>query len=736
MTIQETLPARISSRDLARLATALFAASLFCSAFLLFWIEPLFARMLLPRLGGAQAVWNTCLVFFQACLLLGYAYADIVARRLALRHQVILHVTVLAAGCLFLPVAIGAGWAPSADGSPVPAILALLVATLGLPFMALSANAPLLQHWFASCGVTRDRNPFLLYAVSNAGSLLSLLAYPFLVEPSLTLIHQSQLWAYGYVGLTAVIAVAGFFAAANASGESTTIAIADPSARTTGLKQKLRWLVYAALPSSLLIGVTGYVTTDIASFPFLWIVPLCLYLLSFVVTFAARPPFSHARMVQILPIAVVVAAFGFWLALFSLFATIAIEFAAFFVVAVVCHGELARTKPHPSELTNFYLWLALGGVIGGALTALASPLLFKDFVEYPLALALVCLLRPDGSNAEGRRFRLLCGAAIFVIIVQPFLTSHAALSFVISLAAVGAVAVIAVYFRKRDPLLLALTVFLALHAEHSFVAQHGQVVWKDRSFYGVYTVTEDQRAGYRAMFHGPTLHGVERLNATKYQPLTYYAPEGPLGDVMRAVGARSRNIGAIGLGIGSAGCYARRGQSWTFYELDGMVDRIARESDLFKSMNACLPKAQVVLGDGRLNLSRDEDAHYDILVLDAFASDAIPVHLLTREAFLTYAHALKRRGIIAIHITNRHFDLAPVIARAASDIGLVAYERKFVPAEGVDLALIAPSRWMVLARSPADLGPLVKNRNWSRRMGDPLTKVWTDNYSNVLAALR
>jgi spermidine synthase len=238
------------------------------------------------------------------------------------------------------------------------------------------------------------------------------------------------------------------------------------------------------------------------------------------------------------------------------------------------------------------------------------------------------------------------------------------------------------------------------------------------------------------MFHGPTVHGVERVDTAKYEPLTYYSAKGPLGDVMRAVLGRSHDIGLIGMGIGSTGCYARKGQSWTFYELDPLVDQIARESGMFHSMSACVPKAQVVFGDGRLNLARDGANRYDLLVVDAFASDAIPVHLLTREAFLTYARALKRHGVIAIHITNRHFDLAPVIARAAPEAGLVVYERKFMPPEGTDGALIAPSRWVVLARNTADLGALASNHNWTRRSADPDSKLWTDDYSDVFAALK
>lgn len=732
MPVQNVLPARLSVPEFRRAAPLLFASALFSSAFLLFWIEPLFARMLLPRLGGSQAVWNACLVFFQASLLLGYSYAHLLVRYFGLRVQVAVQTMALAAGCLFLPVAIPADWAPATQGSPVPALFALLLAALGWPFVALSANAPLLQNWFGRSSLSRDGNPFFLYAVSNAGSLLSLVAYPFVIEPALTLSGQSRLWELAYGGLAATILAAGLFACATARGDA---AIARLKTVTrTDWRQCIAWLTYAALPSSLLIGLTGYITTDIASFPFLWVLPLCLYLLSYVFAFAAPPPLQHARILHLLPVAIAAAAAGFWVASFSIWAGAAIHLAAFFVISLACHGQLAHTKPDVSRLTGFYFWLSLGGVIGGAATALASPLLFRDFAEYPLALALVCLLRPGAQKGLSGVARSLCAAGAVLVVAQPLATWNELASSILSLLALAGIALLAL--KRREPLLLALSLFLAVQSERAAVAQHGQLIWRDRSFYGVYTVSEDRRAGYRIMFHGPTLHGVERISANSYEPLTYYARGGPLGDIMRAVGARSHDIGAIGLGIGSAGCYALPGQSWTFYELDGLVEKIARQSGLFQSLPACAPNARIVLGDGRFNLVREGANRYDVLILDAFSSDAIPVHLLTREAFAAYARALRPHGVLAIHITNRHFDLAPVIARAAAGAGLTAYERRFTPPAGADPALLAPSRWMLLAREPGNIGPIATDTNWVRRVADAHSRVWTDDYSNVIGALR
>ena len=520
------------------LVLVVFAVALFSSAFLLFWIEPLFARMALPRLGGSQGVWNTCLVFFQASLLLGYTYAHLLARYLPLRGQVLVHLAMLAIGAAFLPIAMSAGWAPPPDGSPVLPLLALLAVTLGWPFFVLSANAPLLQHWFSFSDNKHAANPYVLYAASNVGSLAALLAYPFLLEPQFTLSRQSALWSVGFFALAAMIAVAGTFPALTRASSVQ----ARTAAHTGKVAWRLRltWLVYAAIPSSLLLGVTGYVTTDIASIPLLWIAPLALYLATFVLIFAGRPPIPHAWMVRALPGAIVLAGLGFWLAPISLVAAIAAHFTAFFIVAMACHGELARMRPPVERLTEFYFWMSLGGVIGGALTALVSPLVFNGIVEYPLVLGLACLVQPlrtDDKKPSTAQIALLT-AAILVVLVEPAAPFGPLMSASLSLWAIAMIAVFA--FRKFNPALLALALLLASFVGHTIYTRDGTVIWRGRSFYGAYVVTQDDTNGYRLMFHGTTLHGVELVKAPP-QPLTYYAHGGPLGDAMRAImGARSK----------------------------------------------------------------------------------------------------------------------------------------------------------------------------------------------------
>lgn len=738
----DVLAPSATTREITGLAPAGFGVALFGSAFLLFWIEPLIARMLLPYLGGSQNVWNTCLVFFQAVLLLGYTYAYVLARFCSLRYQAIVHTIIMAAGAGFLPIVIASTWSPPAAISPVVVLFGILLVLLGLPFFALSANGPLLQQWYCAAAGKDMRNPFPLYAVSNAGSLAALVAYPLLVEPNLTLSRQTTLWMDGYLALTGMIMFAGCLAA---FGQTQSRTVAPATTPAPAWPVRLNWLVYAALPSSLLLGVTGYVTTDIASFPFLWIVPLSLYLLSFILTFSKRPLLDHALAVKLLPVAILWAAAGFLLSSVSLFAAASIEFAAFFFIAVVCNGELARIKPHPDRLTEFYLWISLGGVVGGVLTALVSPLLFKDFVEYPLALSLTCLLTPGEAgtrkDAYGHRILdsygpLILGSAIILVVVQPFALVNGYLSGGATVAGLALAGYCAVARKPRNLLLIALAVLLTLHIQQLLLTRYGSTVSRDRSFYGVYTVTENRAAGYRMMFHGPTLHGVERIDAKKYEPLTYYAAGGPLGDVMRAVGPRSKSIAVIGLGIGSTGCYATARQSWTFYELDPLVQKIASDSGLFHSLEQCAPNAKIVLGDGRLKLAEAGRNQYDLLILDAFSSDAIPVHMLTREAFEGYARALKPHGVMAIHITNRHFDLAPVISRTAPAAGFITYQRSFTAPEGSDVAALSSSRWMVLARYPNDLRRIVANSGWEKGEPKPNTKLWTDDYSNVLSALK
>lgn len=734
----QTAPIAAPIRESLPVTVAIFGLTLFSSAFLLFWIEPLFARMLLPHLGGSQSVWNTCLVFFQATLLLGYGYAHLLARFFSIRSQILVHLLVVLAGSFFLPVAVAAHWAPAANASPVLALFVLLLGTLGWPFFALSANAPLLQHWFSFAPHRQARNPYFLYALSNAGSLAALAFYPFIIEPAFTLSRQAALWTSGYLALAYMVAAAGVLIVF-APGQNQLRQSAMQASPSIAWKSRLTWLVYAGLPSSLLIGVTGYITTDIASFPLLWTAPLALYLATFVLAFAARPPIPHSAMVMLLPGAIVLATAGFWVPL-SLLAAIGVEFVAFFLIAMTCHGELARLKPPADRLTEFYFWLSLGGVVGGALTAFVSPLLFEDIIEYPLALAFVCLLRP-GQMRSGKsvpRSQLLALViAILLVLVEPFSSYGPLLSGVFSVCTVAAVAGFALWVAPRNWLLIALAIFLGSQYEHTLVNRYGSTIWRGRSFYGAYSVTEDRSGGYRIMLHGTTAHGVERLAASEPpQPLSYYSAAGPLGDVMKAVGPRSHDIGAIGLGIGSIACYAKPGQSWTFYEIDPLVENLASHSGLFRTLPDCAPNAKVILGDGRLSLESERAGRYDILLLDAFSSDAIPIHLLTREAFVSYVRALKPHGALVVHISNRHFNLAPIIARIAPEAGLVAYERSFSPPPGTDLALVSVSQWMVLARDPADLGGLAADANWKVRPAMSATRLWTDDYSNILSALR
>lgn len=715
----------------------LFATTLFVSALLLFWVQPMFSRMVLPALGGSPAVWNTSMVFFQTALLVGYLYAHLVSRWLRLRRQVAVHLVLLTLAALTLPISIGAGWTPPTEGTPVLWLIALLGWCLGLPFVVVSATAPLLQKWFASSGHPAADDPYFLYGASNLGSILALLGYPLLLEPTLTLARQNEAWALGYAGLAVLVAICGL---AMWRRPQTRHATEDSSAATArsevGWGQRLHWLVLAFAPSSLLLAVTAHITTDLASVPLLWVVPLTLYLLTFVIVFARRPVLKHAWMVKaqpfiLIPLALLFAqTSAFWLAL-------PLHLAAFFVTAMVCHGELARRRPATSHLTEFYLWMAFGGMLGGAFNALLAPLVFDSVLEYPIALVIACFLRPTLDPKPGRLVANL-GLPLVVLVLMvlqlqwrrlglPGLGDAGVLAFFVPVA-------LLLYSFAERPLRFGLGIAAVLIVA-LLSGQPNQVQARARSFFGVYTIKLDP-AGYHILVHGTTVHGAQATDpASRKEPLTYYHRDGPLGQIFKALGDRPRSVGAVGLGVGTVACYRRPGQRWTFYEIDPLVVRIARDARYFHYLADCAPDAGIVLGDARRALQEAPSGQYDLLILDAFSSDAIPVHLLTREAIALYRDKLAPGGLIALHISNRNLDLAPVVANLLADAGLVGRFQSQTPSREAQLAYRNAARWVVIARSDADLGALASDPRWRQVEADS-GGPWTDDFSNLVGALR
>ncbi len=744
----------------------LFPAAAFLGAFLLFLVEPMFARMVLPLLGGAPAVWNTCLVFYQFALLAGYLYAHLVRRR-SPRQQVLLQIAIVIVAGVLLPLSIRGSAVPPPTANPIPWVFRILVTSIGLPFVVLATTGPLLQRWFALLGSrTGGGNPYALFAASNVGSFVALLGYPFLIEPLLRLRTQSVGWSAGYVIYAVLIALCGAtiwgvdpkVAAAPAAAPAAAAAVPRRGRRTQTAAvaepddpwaARLRWLGLAAIPSSLMMSVTTFISTDVGSVPLLWVVPLALYLLTFILAFAERQFIPRPIVAWLFPIAVVlIVALVIAPPVYPV-GMIVLHLSAFFVVALACHMELAASRPPAESLTEFYLWLSGGGALGGVLNALVAPLVFLNPFEYPLAALSACLLLPNALQgaAEARSaVRRIAGvvavaipAAMVIVLVMlvqrygaklpadPF--SRYAIIFIPPCLAAATM--------LRAPLRMGLALATIVVAG-AFVRFDNRVpIHLERSFFGVHRVLFSGRE--RVLLSGTTNHGAQSIDRSlTCEPLTYYSRKGPIGQLMTADGARGRTrFGVVGLGTASLAAYAHPGQEWTFFEINPVVERIARDPEYFTYLRDCAPSARLVTGDARLMLVQEPDASFDLLVLDAFSSDAIPVHLMTLEAFELYFRKIAPGGLLAVHISNRYLDLAPVVGATAGRAGLVALTQFHWPSneQRAISEEISPSRWVVVARGRTDLHPFADDSRW--QLLDPSSgPVWTDDYSNVFSVLR
>jgi spermidine synthase len=721
----------------AAAATALFSATVFVSAALLFLVEPMFAKMVLPLLGGTPAVWTTCVVFFQAVMLLGYAYAHIVAHYLTPSRQMALHAVLLLAVGLTLPVVIPPGWTPPVEGTPIPSLLLLLSTALGAPFFVVSATAPLLQKWFSRTSHPSAHDPYFLYAASNLGSIVALLAYPLVVEPWLPLTVQSSSWAVGFSSfalLTIVCAVlAARFRPRRAAVEEGVEASRPAPGAVTWIRRG-HWVALAAVPSSLMLAVTTFLSTDVAAVPLLWTVPLALYLLTFVIAFSTRPLVSrrlalNAMAVLALPL-IVVLILGVpgpaWLIM-------PLHLAGFFASSLVLHGELARTRPSTRHLTEFYLWMSVGGLAGGVFNTLIAPVVFVGVTEYPLAIVLACALRPRDSRDGARISVVDVGLAVAFGTVGAAALAAFTAEVSMAFASLGLGLAAALYTAcAQRPLRLFAAVGAMVALSSLFVKGDGDLLHAERTFFGVIRVRENPETHRRTLLHGSTLHGEQSLDpALRHEPLSYYHRTGPIGQAIEALGARFERVAAIGLGAGSLAAYADQGQQWTFYELDPSIERIARAPEFFTYLQDCGSRCDVVLGDARLSLRSDASARYDAIIIDAFSSDAIPTHLLTRQAVTLYLQRLTQGGMLAIHISNRHLDLEPVLGALAGELGLEARIQRHRPESGTGASA---SNWVVMTRSLEAMGPLRVDERWQPLTGEG-TRVWTDDYSDIVSLL-
>jgi hypothetical protein len=726
---------------------ALFATTLFLAAALLFSVQPMIAKAVLPALGGSAAVWTTCSLFFQAALLAGYAGAHALASRLGVRGQAVVHLGLLGASFLTLPIVVapgvGVGTAPGTG--PTVALLAWLVRTAGLPFLAVATTAPLVQRWFATTRHRAARDPYFLYAASNAGSLAALVAYPLWVERHLRLGEQSSAWSTGLALLLAFVAACAGAAALRASREGEPHDDVEPHAGAIPGPAVRGWVALALVPSSLMLGVTTYLTTDLAAVPLLWVVPLALYLVSFILAFSrAREPTGRVAG-RVLPLLVMVQAPVMVAGLVQPF-WIPLHLATFFSAAVVAHSELARRRPPAPGLTAFYLSAATGGALGGLFNAVVAPLAFNRVVEYPLALAASCLILGFRSELvrENRAWVLpaLIGTIAAALCANVGGVAESGFGVLLTILVTGLSVLVAATHRAR-PVRFALAVGAVLAAGGLWDGVGGRVVDRERNFFGTLRVTQDDTARVRRLFHGSTLHGQQSLDPTRRrEPSTYFDRSGPVGAFFASFEARRdrtrARVAVTGLGVGSLASYARPGQRWTFFEIDPAVVRIASDPGFFTFLADSQADAlDVIVGDARLALARAPDGSFDLIVLDAFSSDAIPVHLLTREALALYRRKLAGGGTILLNITNRYLDLAPVVALLASDAGLVCRSRLDLrPRAEEEATGVRGSIWAVLASRETDLGPLAVDPLWFTPSAAPGDVVWTDDHASLLGHLR
>jgi SAM-dependent methyltransferase len=715
-------------------APLIFGGAIFLSASLVFLVQPMIARMLLPTLGGSPAVWNASMAFFQVALLFGYAYAHLLQKVRSLRHQAIIHLGVLGLAGLVLPLRATEVFGLSPVETPTLWLLGVLTVSVGAPFIALSATAPLMQAWFARSQAPGDRaDPYVLYAASNVGSLLALAAYPLLVEAAFDLTGQGRLWTYGYAffGGVAVLTAVGLRGAAGAVDPTQARVLSPP----VSWKRKLTWVGLAAVPSSLLLGVTSHITTDVASAPFLWVLPLALYLLTFVVAFQAKPLIpARSALLQAAAVACVAATMygqtDNWAALLGL------SLLLFFLTALVCHQALAAGRPAPDRLTEFYLLMSLGGVVGGVFTAFVAPVLFDFVWEYPAALVLAGLARPWG---EGPLSRLERAALIFgtAALAGSTLLMQVEAPKAVHLAGFG-VAAVAV-FALRDRAVLFTLLLAGLIVQTSSRAVASDVLEAERGFFGVHRVADHEGASgpMRLLYHGTTLHGAQALDPSRRcVPLTYYSPQSPIGRTFAATAARTQGarIGATGLGAGAVAAYARPGDRLTFFEIDPLVASLAQDRRYFTYLSDCAQgSVDLVMGDARLTLARQPDGGFDHLLMDAFSSDSVPTHLLTREAVELYFRKLAPDGLLVVHLSNRHLELTGPVAAAVREAGGHALVERFRPPAGTDPIEVTSSKVLIAAKDPKVLDAFRRDPRWTTPAA---RRAWTDDHVDLIEAMR
>jgi SAM-dependent methyltransferase len=732
----------------------LFVLTILTGSFLLFLIQPMVARMALPKLGGAPAVWNSAMLVYQALLLAGYAYAHSLAKAPP-RKQAVIHIALFLLAAIWLPISLLTMEIP-ANGSPIFWVPWLLIASIGPLFFAVAAQAPLMQRWYNLAG--NQGEPYALYAASNIGSFGGLITYPLLVEPFMPIQAQSWLWS----GLYTVLVIMVLFCASRLYRSTAAATIVAPSAMVAApaisWRQRLTWILLSAVPSGLMLSTTSHLTTDMVAMPLLWVLPLGLYLLSFSIAFATNrlPAKIFTRATPSVVLLAAATAFAFFgnAIIFSLITTILLLFS----VAISLHAELYRTRPAESQLTEFYLMMSVGGVIGGLFCAIVAPLLFDWTWEHPLLIFAAALLLPqfrlfamsgdeeDSGSGHHVATILLGFVALGIGIIggymDPVGNGWAKMAMTAVMLSLGV-------FTIGNRLAYALVVagIMAANGGISSLQQSiADVRW--RSYFGTYTVKVDPTGAYRWLTHGTTLHGMQRLMEPR-RPISYYGANSGVGlafDKSQILYGPDAAIGVVGLGSGTLACYAKPGQKWHFFEIDPLMVEIAKEKKIFSYLDRCTPDAAIHIGDARLTLAQQPSSSLDLLALDAFSSDSIPLHLLTKEAFATYRRVLKPNGILIVHISNRHIDLRPVLAAEAQASGWSLALRADSPPQTILDQGMRASTWIAMSMDNAKLaemtGPLAVQKGefynptlWLKMPPPGTAQQWSDDYASVLPHL-
>jgi hypothetical protein len=733
-----------------RLVLVVYTSAIFVSALLLFSVQPLFTKMVLPRLGGSPAVWSVAMVFFQSLLLAGYSYAHFLMRIKNRTIPVAVHLTLLVLALLTLPLSIANSFGEPPNSGYAFWLLALFAVSIGLPFFALAANNPLLQAWFVRTGHPAGPDPYFLYASSNIGSFLALLSYPVLLEPMFTLRTQNLIWTGGYGLLIVLIAGCGALLLRSPALSVADAQVEETDAPPPSRMLRGRWIFLAAVPSGLLIAVTAHISTDVAAAPLLWVLPLSLYLLTWVLVFQSRPLLPHRWMLLAQPVAiagvVILLAFG---GEQNLLLTLGGHLVCFFVIAMACHGELARTRPPAKYLTGFYVALSFGGMVGGLFAGLIAPYAFSWVAEYPILLALAALCRPPGDERLPRWSRwywpfltvlavALIGLSYSTGMASSWLEDHR----VWVTGSVGVLAGLLALALNASRWKIFATVVVALIAIRVYPADEGRVVTV-RSFFGVHKIVITPRGQYHVLMHGTTIHGAQKFEnddgtpvTGRPEPITYYHKDGGIGQAITAVRERKAaplRVAVIGVGSGTLSCASEPGETWKFFEIDQTMVDTARDPKYFSYIQNCEPDLKPVIGDARLTFAKEPDGVYDLIIVDAYSSDAIPIHLATEEAMKIYKDKLAPQGAVVMHVSNRHLELASVIVGIADANDLKSWV--YSEDSGRDDEYIFATSVVVSAREEADVGKLASSDQWAETEADDKQRVWTDDYSNVLGAV-